>query len=366
MRPKLFADEGRCGRAVALPRRGGLVGAVEAIRDRADSTAVARDFARPAAVRRRRVGPVRVGRRSWREFDVRELPGAGHLANLERPDEFNVHPARLPRACLSSRRSSTWRGSSASSARTISSLGDVRGPNAHARGHIPRLAAARPRLAAADERSATCSTALAPEVGLRLRRHGVTGGERLVLYDRGDGVGAMPAAQMAELAGHPRVAVLLGGLAAWPGELESGQVELHPVKTTYRAAASTPCRRARSSLARLEDPALTLLDVRTARSSPASRATRATRARATSRVRATCTCRTCSSAPGQPLPADLIRARDRRRRTRSSPTAIPARARRWRRSRCARRLQRPQLRGLVARVVAPRRAAAGALGAPLH
>ena len=32
--------------------------------------------------------------------------------------------------------------------------------------------------------------ALAPEVGLRLRRHGVTGDERLVLYDRGDGMGA--------------------------------------------------------------------------------------------------------------------------------------------------------------------------------
>jgi Rhodanese-related sulfurtransferase len=49
--------------------------------------------------------------------------------------------------------------------------------------------------------------------------------KRLVLYDRGDGVGAMPAVQMAELAGHPRVAVLRGGVAAWPHELEVGQVE---------------------------------------------------------------------------------------------------------------------------------------------
>jgi len=105
--------------------------------------------------------------------------------------------------------------------------------------------------------------ALAPEVALRLRRHGVTGEERLVLYDRGDGVGAMPAAQMAELAGHPRVAVLLGGLAAWPGELEVGQVQLQPVKTTFSPRLeAVPTR---DELAgRLDDAELTILDVRTA------------------------------------------------------------------------------------------------------
>src|SRR5207253_10814342 len=75
--------------------------------------------------------------------------------------------------------------------------------------------------------------AFATEVGLRLRRHGITGEERLVLYDRGDGVGAMPAAQLAELAGHPRVAILLGGIAAWSGEIEEGPVELEPVKASF-------------------------------------------------------------------------------------------------------------------------------------
>ena len=79
-------------------------------------------------------------------------------------------------------------------------VGDVRGPNAHMRGHIP---GSRPLVLgspppAADEESAR---ALAQEIALRLRRHGITGRERLVLADRGDGVGAMPAAQMAELAG---------------------------------------------------------------------------------------------------------------------------------------------------------------------
>jgi thiosulfate/3-mercaptopyruvate sulfurtransferase len=140
-------------------------------------------------------------------------------------------------------------------------VGDVRGPNAHMRGPIPR---SRPLVLGspppgADEASVL---ELAKEVALRLRRHGITGEERLVLVDRGDGVGAMPAAQMAELAGHPQVAILLGGMAAWPGELAEGAVELEPV----RSAAFEPNVRAfptRQELAsRLDDPALTILDVR--------------------------------------------------------------------------------------------------------
>jgi thiosulfate/3-mercaptopyruvate sulfurtransferase len=103
---------------------------------------------------------------------------------------------------------------------------------------------------------------LAREVALRLRRHGVTGDERLVLYDRGDGVGAMPSAQLAELAGHPRVAVLLGGVAAWPDELEVGQVELTPVKAELAPRLDALPTRAEVSR-RLEDEGLTLLDVRT-------------------------------------------------------------------------------------------------------
>ena len=140
-------------------------------------------------------------------------------------------------------------------------LGDVRGPNAHTRGHIP---GSKPLVLGSPPPMSDPEMlqALAPEVGLRLRRHGVTGDERLVLYDRGDGVGAMPAAQMAELAGHPRVAVLLGGLAAWSGELEVGQVELRPVKTTFEPRpAALPTRAELRS--RLQDPELTILDVRT-------------------------------------------------------------------------------------------------------
>jgi len=142
-------------------------------------------------------------------------------------------------------------------------VGDVRGPNAHTRGHIP---GSRPLVLGSPPPGADEATAqeLAKEVGLRLRRHGITGEERLVLVDRGDGVGAMPAAQMAELAGHPNVAILLGGMAAWEGPLEDGPFELEPLRESQ--AAFEPNARAlptRQELAvRLDDPALTILDVR--------------------------------------------------------------------------------------------------------
>jgi thiosulfate/3-mercaptopyruvate sulfurtransferase len=113
---------------------------------------------------------------------------------------------------------------------------------------------------AADEESAR---ALAQEIALRLRRHGITGRERLVLVDRGDGVGAMPAAQMAELAGHPQVAILLGGVAAWDGDLVEGAVELEPVREAELEPypQALPTRQELSG--RLQDPAFTILDVRT-------------------------------------------------------------------------------------------------------
>jgi thiosulfate/3-mercaptopyruvate sulfurtransferase len=186
-------------------------------------------------------------------------------------------------------------------------VGDVRGPNAHARGHIagsrPLVLGSPPPMSDAD-----MLAALAPEVGLRLRRHGVTGEERLVLYDRGDGVGAMPAAQMAELAGHPRVAVLLGGISAWPGELEIGQVELHPVKTTFEPRFdAVPTR---DELAgRLDDSALMILDVRSAEEFAGKRGypcdPRQGRIPGARHVPV----EELFAGPGQPLPPDQIRAR---------------------------------------------------------
>ncbi len=165
-------------------------------------------------------------------------------------------------------------------------LGDVRGPNAHARGHLP---GSKPLVLGSPPPMSDRATVeeLAVEVGLRLRRHGVTGSERLVLYDRGDGVGAMPAAQLAELAGHPQVAVLLGGFAGWTGPVETGQVELDKVRVEWAPnLEALPTRD--ELLARLEDPGAD-----GARRPPprgvhaAAPARRATRARAGSRVRAT-------------------------------------------------------------------------------
>ena len=184
-----------------------------------------------------------------------------------------------------------------------------------------------------------------------------------MLYDRGDGIGAMPAAQMAELAGHPRVAVLLGGIAAWPGELASGQVELEPVQTCSSSRGSTRCRRATSSPRGSTIPALTILDVRREEEFTRQARLSVRPAPGPHPGRAQVTCRALFAGPGQPLRAGADpRARRRARRgevvaychsgSRSALATLALRAG---------GLPRAQLRGLVARVVAPRRAADRAL-----
>jgi pimeloyl-ACP methyl ester carboxylesterase len=66
----------------------GLEGAIEAIRDREDSTRLARDFPGPLQfVVGEHESFVTPGELA--EFDIRIVPEAGHLVNLERPDEFN-------------------------------------------------------------------------------------------------------------------------------------------------------------------------------------------------------------------------------------------------------------------------------------
>ena len=139
-------------------------------------------------------------------------------------------------------------------------VGDVRGPNAHQRGHVP---GSIPLVLGSPPPLATRETVaeFAVEVQRRLGRHGVTGEERLVLYDRGDCVGAASSAQAALAAGHPKVSVLAGGVAAWPSELELGAAELHKtrVKLEPRLDAVPTWEELRD---RLEDETLTLVDVR--------------------------------------------------------------------------------------------------------
>ena len=88
MVPKLFSDESKADDRLLHRKPDELIAAIEAIRDREDST----DVARRLGNRLRFV----VGEHEQfvtgdelREFDIREIRGAGHLANLERPDEFN-------------------------------------------------------------------------------------------------------------------------------------------------------------------------------------------------------------------------------------------------------------------------------------
>ena len=139
-------------------------------------------------------------------------------------------------------------------------LADVRGPNAHARGHIPGsipLVLGSPPPYTDEEGLLE----LAEEVALRLRRQGVSSAVRLVLYDDGGCVGATAAQTMAELAGHPRVAVLLGGIGAFAGELATGAV--YPPKVREELSPNLKAIATRAEIAaRLADDSLTLIDVR--------------------------------------------------------------------------------------------------------
>jgi pimeloyl-ACP methyl ester carboxylesterase len=88
MRPKLFQDDGAADEALLYRDADGLVAAVEAIRDREDSTEVARSSSVPVRFVIGEFDPF-VAAGELGGFDVVELGGAGHLANIERPTEFN-------------------------------------------------------------------------------------------------------------------------------------------------------------------------------------------------------------------------------------------------------------------------------------
>ena len=88
MVPKLFADPSVADERLLYRDSDGLVAAVEAIRDRDDSTELARNFGGPLQfVVGEHESFVTPGELA--EFDIREVPDAGHLVNLERPAAFN-------------------------------------------------------------------------------------------------------------------------------------------------------------------------------------------------------------------------------------------------------------------------------------
>jgi pimeloyl-ACP methyl ester carboxylesterase len=88
MVPKLFKDESKADERLLFRETEGLIGAVEAIRDREDLTAVASSFLGPLQFVVGEFDPF-VSAAELAGYDVREIPGAGHLVNRERPDEFN-------------------------------------------------------------------------------------------------------------------------------------------------------------------------------------------------------------------------------------------------------------------------------------
>jgi pimeloyl-ACP methyl ester carboxylesterase len=88
MLPKLYAEESTADERLLHRDADDLVAAVEAIRDRADGMEVARACARIRFVAGEHENFRSPGELT--EFDVREIKGAKHLPNLERPAEFNV------------------------------------------------------------------------------------------------------------------------------------------------------------------------------------------------------------------------------------------------------------------------------------
>jgi len=88
MAPKLFHNAGMADESLLYRDSEALIGAVEAIRDREDSTDVVGSFSGPVQFVVGEFDPF-VSASELGAFNVRELEGAGHIANLERPDEFN-------------------------------------------------------------------------------------------------------------------------------------------------------------------------------------------------------------------------------------------------------------------------------------
>jgi len=89
MAPKLFADPGVADASLLFREPDGLVGAVEAIRDRADSRDVAAELGDRLAFVVGEHDPF-VSADDLRDYRTSTILGAAHLPNLERSEEFNA------------------------------------------------------------------------------------------------------------------------------------------------------------------------------------------------------------------------------------------------------------------------------------
>jgi len=89
MLPKLFADESRADAQLLYGDADALSGAVEAIRDRADSRDVAAELGDRLAFVVGEYDPF-VSADDLRDYRTSTIRGAAHLPNLERSEEFNA------------------------------------------------------------------------------------------------------------------------------------------------------------------------------------------------------------------------------------------------------------------------------------
>jgi pimeloyl-ACP methyl ester carboxylesterase len=89
MVPKLFADPADADESLLFREADGLIGAVAAIRDRADSSDVARSLRERVRFVVGEHDPF-VSPEELQGYDVRTIAGSGHLPNLERADDFNA------------------------------------------------------------------------------------------------------------------------------------------------------------------------------------------------------------------------------------------------------------------------------------
>jgi pimeloyl-ACP methyl ester carboxylesterase len=94
MVPKLFADPGVADERLLYRDPDGLVDAVEAIRDRADSTDVARRLGDRLTFVVGEHDPF-VSAGDLRDYDTHTTAGSGHLPDLERSVEFNAQLEKL-------------------------------------------------------------------------------------------------------------------------------------------------------------------------------------------------------------------------------------------------------------------------------
>lgn len=99
-----------------------------------------------------------------------------------------------------------------------------------------------------------------------IERHGVSNTTQFVVYDDAGGAYAARAWWMFKWLGHAQVAVLDGGLNAWPGPLESGDAD--PVAATHFTpgdplVTTVDASQVSASIAGRQTPAFTLLDART-------------------------------------------------------------------------------------------------------